>query len=210
MGAGAVLTIAAGDIVFREGDPGDLMYILVKGTVELKMHVDKGETVLKTIEKPNDFFGEMALIDGRPRSATAVAAAQTTLIPVDRQSFENMILANGKFALTIIKVLSERIRRSNDQVEELIETSPRDRIMYGMADFALRVNERIHDGSYKAQVEEMKAWINTRMGIPLDEIEAGLFRLMKGGTIVYAATSAKTKEHILLPERFVQEYDRRQ
>jgi hypothetical protein len=82
--------------------------------------------------------------------------------------------------------------------------------MYGMADFALRVNERIHDGSYKVQVEEMKAWINTRMGIPLDEIEAGLFRMVKGGTVAYAATSAKTKEHILLPERFVQEYDRRQ
>ncbi len=185
------------------------MYILLEGAVELIMKVDRGETILKTIDKPNEFFGEMALIDGSPRSASAKAAQPSKLMAVDGPTFESLILSNGKFALKIIKILSERIRRSNDRVEELIETTPKERVMYGMSDFANKSGERIHDGSFKVQVEEMRTWINSRLGIPFDEFDACLFKLVKGGSVNYAATSAKTKEHLLLPQRFVEDNDRR-
>ena len=123
-----VTQFESGEVIFREGEPGDRMYILLAGAVELKIKVDRGETVIKTIDTPNEFFGEMALIDERPRSATAVALRRTNLLAVDGPTFEAMILTNGKFALKIIKVLSERIRRSNEQVSDLIETMPRERI----------------------------------------------------------------------------------
>ncbi len=209
MDASAVRQIAAGEFVFREGDAGDRMYILLEGAVELKMKVDRGETVLKTIDQANEFFGEMALIDGRPRSASAIAALPSKLMAVDGPTFESLILSNGKFALKIIKILAERIRRSNDRVEELIETTPKERVRYGMSDFAHKGGERIHDGSFKVQVEDMRAWINGRLGIPFDEIDACLFKLVKGGSVAYAATSAKTREHLLLSPRFVEENDRR-
>lgn len=207
MGSNGLVQAAAGDLIFREGEVGNLMYVLLEGTVELKMKVEGAETVLKTINQVNDFFGEMALIDGRPRSASAVAVTACKLLPVDGPTFENMILTNGKFALKIIKVLSDRLRRSNDQMEELMETSPKERIAYGMADFALKCREQIHDGSYKVHGEEMKAWINSRMGIGADEIDAALFRYLKNGVAVYA--SSKSKEYLLLGERFVRDHDRR-
>jgi signal-transduction protein with cAMP-binding, CBS, and nucleotidyltransferase domain len=185
------------------------MFILLAGAVELKMKVDRGETVIKTVDEPNDFFGEMALLDDRPRSATAVAVKRTNVLAVDGPTFEAMILANGKFALKIIKVLSARIRRTNDQVSDLIETLPRERVARSMTDFAVHNGERIHEGAFKVNVEAMKAWINGHIGTPLDEIELTVFRFLKSESIAWAPTSVKTKEHLVLPAAFIEANDRR-
>jgi CRP/FNR family transcriptional regulator, cyclic AMP receptor protein len=198
-----------GDVVFKEGEKGDLMYVLLEGAVELKKKVERGETVLKTVDTPNDFFGEMALLDERPRSASAIAVKKTKVLAVDGPTFESMILANGKFALKIIKVLAARIRRSNDQVSDLIETMPKERIARGMTDFALKHGEPIHEGAIKVNVEAMKGWVNTHLGAAQDEIEATIYRLLKNETIAWAPTSAKTKENLVLPEAFVKANDRR-
>ncbi len=198
-----------GDIVFKEGEKGDLMYVLLEGSVELKKKLERGETVLKVVDTPNDFFGEMALLDERPRSATAIASRKTKVLAVDGPTFESMILANGKFALKIIKVLAARIRRSNDQVSDLIETMPKERIARGMTDFALHHGEPIHEGGIKVNVEAMKNWVNTHLGAAQDEIEAAIYRLLKDETIAWAPTSAKTKENLVLPAAFVRENDRR-
>jgi CRP/FNR family transcriptional regulator, cyclic AMP receptor protein len=198
-----------GDLIFKEGEKGDLMYVLLEGAVELKKKVERGETVLKVVDTPNDFFGEMALLDERPRSASAIAARKTKVLAVDGPTFESMILANGKFALKIIKVLAARIRRSNDQVSELIETMPKERIARGMTDFALHHGEPIHEGAIKVNVEALKAWVNTHLGAAQDEIEAAIYRLLKDETIVWAPTSAKTKENLVLPEEFIKANDRR-
>jgi len=204
-----VMQFESGERIFREGERGDLMYILIKGAVDLKMKVEGGETVLKTVDTANEFFGEMALLDDRPRSASAVATRLTQVLAVDQATFETMILTNGKFALKIIKVLAERIRRSNDQVSDLIETGPRERVARSMVDFALNYGERIHDASLKVNLEAMKLWINNHIGVPLDEVEAAVFRLIKLETIAWAATSLKTRECVNLPEAFVKQYDRR-
>ena len=199
----------AGESVFREGDSGDVMYVLLAGAIDLKKRVEGGETVLTTIDEPNEFFGEMTLIDGRPRSASAVAVKDTKLLVVDRPAFEAMVLTNGRFALKIIKVLSERIRSSNALVSDLIETLPKERIQRGMADYALHFGERIHDGGLKVRVDEMKDWLNSRMGVSLDDLESAVFRMLKDGSIRWAATSAQTKEHVILPEDFIVRADRR-
>jgi CRP-like cAMP-binding protein len=204
-----VKSFEPGDVIFREGEKGDLMYVLLEGTVELKKKVERGEAVLKTVDTPNDFFGEMALLDDRPRSASAIASRKTKALAVDGPTFESMILSNGKFALKIIKVLAARIRHSNDQFSDLIETMPRERMARGMVDFALRRGERIHEGAVKVNIEEMKAWINTHIGAAPDEIEASIYRMLKDETIAWAPTSAKTKECLVLPKEFVREYDRR-
>jgi CRP-like cAMP-binding protein len=150
-------TYPVNGVIFKEGDPGDLMYILLEGAVELRKEVQGAEIVLKTIDQKNDFFGEMALIDGKPRSATAVAVKPTRLIPVDINAFEKMVLTNGKFAWKIIGILSDRIRETNKQLEGLLNTSPKERINFAIADFALKLNTKIHDGRYKVPVEDLKS-----------------------------------------------------
>jgi CRP/FNR family transcriptional regulator, cyclic AMP receptor protein len=204
-----VKLLESGDVIFKEGEQGDLMYVLLEGAVELKKRVERGETVIKTVDTPNDFFGEMALLDERPRSASAIAVKKTKVLAVDGPTFESMILANGKFALKIIKVLAARIRRSNDQVSELIETMPKERIARGMVDYAIHHGERIHEGAFKVNVEALKSWINTHLGAAQDEIEAAIYRMLKDEVVSWAPTSAKTKENLVLPEVFVKANDRR-
>lgn len=207
--AGNTQIFEAGTVIFKEGDKGTLMYILVKGCIELRKKVEGGETVLKLVKTPNEFFGEMSLIDGRPRSATAFASEKTTLITVDDTIFDSMVLSNPKFALTIIKTLSARIRSSNVQISELTETIPRERTARGMVDFALQHGELIFDGGFKVHVETMRSWVNSHTGIAFDDFDACLVRFLKNEVLRYAATSAKTKEHVVLSELFVRENNRR-
>lgn len=209
MSAGKLEQYESGEIIFREGEPGDKMYILVLGAVELKKKLDKSEALIKTISEPNDFFGEMALIDGKPRSATAITIKRSNILIVDRAAFEAMILSNGKFALKIIKVLTERIRCSNDQLSELMEISPKERIARAMTDFALMYGEVIHTGGIKIDLEAMRTWINSRMGIKAEEMDAVITKLLKQESIVWAATSVKTHEHLVLPNAFIESNNRR-
>jgi CRP-like cAMP-binding protein len=195
-----------GEIIFREGDLGDVMYVLQEGVVDLKKKVEKGEVVLKTITRPSEFFGEMALIDGSPRSASAVAAAPTKVISIDGKSFEKMILSNGKFALKIIKILSDRIRNSNQHLEVLIDTSPRDRIISGMAGFALEFGEKLFKGHYKVSIRELRIWLNGNMGMPYDDIDAWIGKFLTTRIIVYAGTS---RDHLIFSQSFVQKYDKK-
>lgn len=204
-----VLTCAAGKVIFREGDQGDEMYILVRGAVELRKKVEGGEAVLKTVREPNEFFGEMSLIDEGPRSATAIAIEDTILLPVDDSVFDATVLANPKFALTIIKTLTARIRASNVQISELIETVPRERIATGMVEYAGAHGERIFDGGLKVDVDGMRTWLNTHYGIPLDDFDANLFRFIKSETLRWAATAVKTHDAVVLPESFVTEFGRK-
>jgi CRP-like cAMP-binding protein len=192
-----------GEVIFREGDIGDLMYILQEGSVDLKKRVEKGEVVLKTMTKPSEFFGEMALIDHRPRSASAIAASNTKVFAIDGPSFEKMIVSNGTFALKIIKILSERIRNSNEQLEELIETSPRDRIMFGMADYASKFGEKLANGPFKVPVRELRQWINSHRGIPVEELDPCLQWMLRSRIVAYAGSS---RDHLIISDRFVREY----
>jgi len=198
-----------GDIIFRQGDPGDVMYILVSGAVELRIKVEKGEKLLKCVDTPHDFFGEMALLDGSPRSATAIAVKPTKLIVVDEAQFEKIVLSNGKFAWKIIQVLSQRIRNSNMQISELVELGLRDRVQRGMTDYALKFGEKIYTGGLKIPIQGVKEWLNTRLGIALTDIDSVIFRLLKDETITNAPTSAKTKDYIVLSEEFIRANNRR-
>ena len=199
----------AGEVIFKERQKGNEMYVLLEGSVELKKKVDTGEQLLKCVDTPNDFFGEMTLIDGEPRSATAVAAQPTKLLVVDQQSFENMITTNGKFALKIIKILSERIRSANIHISELASEIPRERCMRGMVDFALKHGEKIFNGGLKINTTEMADWVHTHMGVSKQEIANCLFKLVKVEEITYAASSAASKEEIVLPSDFVARHNRR-
>lgn len=205
MDQGQTKIFMTGETVFAEGEEGDRMYVLLEGAVELRKKVGKGETVLKTVATVNDFFGEMALVDDRPRSASAVAVKSTRLLVIDGPTFENMILTNGKFALKIIKVLSDRIRHSNSTIETLHELAPRDRFIRGLADFSILEGEKIFDGRYKVSFAEFKSWANSRLGFSLEECDAMAARLAKSMLVTW------TKEggDLLVSETVLRDFSKR-
>ncbi len=199
-----------GDIIFKELEKGDELYILLEGAVELTKRVEKGKKLLKVVDVPNEIFGEMALIDDSPRSATAAAVKDSRLLAVKQAAFENLIMSNGNFALKVIKMLSERIRNSNIQISELVAEVPKERIYRGMVDFALNFGEQIFNKGYKVHIREMTEWINGHIGVSKKDFENTLYRLLKTKEVAYAASSEKTKEELVLPENFIERFNRRQ
>ncbi len=202
-------SVDAGEMVFAEGSDGDEMFVLLSGEIEIKKRVGSGQRLLKVINQPNEFFGEMALVDQSPRSASAVASEASELLVVNQAAFEHLITTNGQFALKIIKTLSERIRRSNLEITELIDTSPRDRFVLGMVDFAIKHGEQIYNKGFKINIEEMTSWCNASMGMPRKEIDAYLYRLIKTNDVPFASTAKKSQDHIVLSEEFVARHNRR-
>ena len=99
---------AAGTSVVKTGEPGETMYIVTEGEVEIL----DGSTVLETAG-PGSIFGELALIDDEPRSATVVAKTDCRLVPVDRRRFQYMVQETPFFGLAVMKVLADRLRRKN-------------------------------------------------------------------------------------------------
>ncbi len=103
-----VRSFNSGDPIFKEGDLGDCMFVILEGTVEIHA---SGAVVDRL--GPGELFGEMALIDSRPRSAAALAATDCKLAAIGEKRFLRLIEQTPKFALQIMRVMTERLRRSS-------------------------------------------------------------------------------------------------
>jgi CRP-like cAMP-binding protein len=107
----------AGSVLFHEGEEGDEMYIVQSGRVAIKKKVKDGDTVLATLEK-GDFFGEMAILERLPRSATAEVVEEGDLIVISGEVFGDMIKANPEIAIRMLRKYSIRLRETTKQVEQ--------------------------------------------------------------------------------------------
>jgi CRP-like cAMP-binding protein len=104
--AQSVMTLAPGDVVFTEGDPGDDMYGVIEGEIELRV----GDRVIGSLGV-DDVFGEMALVDSVPRSATAVAVTDAQLAVIDRHRFLFLVQETPMFALSVMSAMADRFRQ---------------------------------------------------------------------------------------------------
>jgi CRP-like cAMP-binding protein len=110
---------AAGHVLFHEGEDGDDMYIIQSGRVAIKKKVKDGDATLAVLEK-GDFFGEMAILERLPRSATAEVIEDGDLIVISGETFGDMIKANPEIAVRMLRKQSIRLRDANRQLENLI------------------------------------------------------------------------------------------
>jgi CRP/FNR family cyclic AMP-dependent transcriptional regulator len=122
-------TYAVGHVLFTEGDSGKHMYVIQSGRVQLTRMVRGREAHLATLP-PGEFFGEMAIINNQPRSATATVIEEAHLLVLDARTFEAMIRGNAEIAMRMIKKLSARLGQANAQVETLLKQDLNHRIVH--------------------------------------------------------------------------------
>lgn len=101
-----VLNFSAGQEIFKEGDPGDAMYVVLNGTVSI-VHDGK---LIEDVET-GSIFGEMALIDDQPRSAGAVAKTDVQVARVDQKRFEFLVQYSPFFAVEVMRIMAKRLRQ---------------------------------------------------------------------------------------------------
>lgn len=132
---------AEGEAIVRQGDPGSALFIIDEGAVEISYGEGKGRVVLSTLYN-GQYFGELSLFDGAPRSATATAMRRSRLVRLDREDLVDFVNRNPSAALRIIAEMSERLRQTNElmsrQVSRNVLAEEEERLTLGQ-----RVADRV-------------------------------------------------------------------
>ncbi|MBS0223618.1 MAG: Crp/Fnr family transcriptional regulator [Proteobacteria bacterium] len=113
-----VKRLAANDIVFRKDDPGDGLYGVLAGRIVVTVESAEGKELILNMFGPGEFFGEIALLDGKGRTATAVAREPSELLFLGRADFLPFLRERHDAAVRIIALLCDRLRRTTDLVED--------------------------------------------------------------------------------------------
>jgi uncharacterized membrane protein len=116
----SVREAAAGTLLFKMGDPGDAMYLIEAGQVRIYIHDGDGENVMLAELGDGDFFGEMAMVDGKPRSANAAVVEQACLAVLAREDFLRFVRGNPDVALEMVSAISERLRRTDELLRQRV------------------------------------------------------------------------------------------
>lgn len=112
----------AGETIFREGDLGTEMYVVQQGTVEIVKLFLAQDQQLAVLEK-GDFFGEMALLEDLPRSATARALSDVRLLSINGATFDQLLRDNSEIAVRMMRKLSRRLRETDRLLQQLSDSS---------------------------------------------------------------------------------------
>jgi CRP-like cAMP-binding protein len=111
-------TYRPGEIIVRQGDVGDCMYVIQDGDVEVLKEEDGVQTVVDTMHT-GDIFGEMAIIDKTVRSSTVRASSLVRIMTIDKKTFVRRVQEDPSLALTVLKVMSQRVRKLDLEVAAL-------------------------------------------------------------------------------------------
>ncbi len=125
--AGMNRSYANDDMIFSEHEPGNELYIIQQGKVKITKVINDNEIMLAVLQ-PGDIFGEMALLDNKPRSASAIAYGDVVMLTVNRSNFEQMVISKPQIATRLIQLLSERIWIAHKQLSNIMMRDPLGRI----------------------------------------------------------------------------------
>ncbi|MGI9089065.1 MAG: ATP-binding protein [Chthoniobacterales bacterium] len=135
-----IVRLQEGEVIFREGDPGDSLYLVGTGSVQISKRGRGGAQETLAFIKSGNFFGEMALLDGEPRSAMATAAENTVLGTVNEETFQHILeLAPNRLHMNFLRSVSGRLRQVNSHFITEVMRSERLSLVGSMA------NTIIHD-----------------------------------------------------------------
>jgi len=123
-------TIPRGTIVFHQHDSGGGLYLILAGSVKITRSGRDGREVTVAVLSEGNFFGEMSLLDGQPRSASATALQSARLLVLDREHFQRYVLAQPRIVAKLMRELSKRLRAADQAIENLALGSVRDRLTH--------------------------------------------------------------------------------
>ncbi len=133
-------------VVFFENEEGDFFFTILEGRIKVTILGDDGREVILSVLGSGDFFGEMALLDNEPRSATAIAVEESELLSLHRNDFQSVLNDNRSITSALIRVLSGRLRRANHQISTLALLDVYGRVARVIVDMAREEGKRLRDG----------------------------------------------------------------
>jgi CRP/FNR family transcriptional regulator, cyclic AMP receptor protein len=121
----------AGEVLFRQGERGDEMYVIQSGVVQILKKVGDDERPLATLGR-GEFLGEMAILNDKPRTATAIVLEDARCLVIDAATLEQMIAKNTEIALRLVKKLARRLDAADEMIQILLNPDPKARVLLGL------------------------------------------------------------------------------
>jgi CRP/FNR family transcriptional regulator, cyclic AMP receptor protein len=193
---------APGTVLFEEGQPGDYMYVVQSGEVEIRRQVGETERVLAVLPA-GEFFGEMAILNGRPRSATAVVRTRARIIVIEGKTFEAMLRARPEIALRIIKSLANRLESANQHVELLLLPTPEHRVVVclrHMAEEQMQLAGTTFNAGTAILVPKQVEDIAARVALPVHEVLDVVDRLRAARLVLSTEDAGIAGTGFIVPE----------
>ncbi|MCC6746587.1 MAG: Crp/Fnr family transcriptional regulator [Deltaproteobacteria bacterium] len=163
----------AGTVLFQQGDDGELMYVVQSGRVEISRRAAGQDAVLAVLSA-GEFFGEMSIINGSPRTATARVIEDARLLVIDGGTFEAMIRGSAEIAVRLIKKLAGRLEGSRRQIDLLLVRDPVSRVVQALRQEAENAGQEHPAGILVALSEPELA---EHLGLSGEEVGTVLNRL---------------------------------
>jgi CRP-like cAMP-binding protein len=179
-----------GDVLFREGEPGREMYVVQAGKVNITKTVRGTEKILATLGA-GEFFGEMSILNNKPRSAGAVVNEDAKLLVIDPKTFEAMIRGNVEIAVRLIKKLSDRLQEADEQIENLLLRDPNSRVVHHLLQAAQKRGKETPQGRL---VQVNLNELHGRMGLSAEEVQEAVNKTAKARII------ALVPEGVVVPD----------
>lgn len=173
-------TIPSGAVLFQEGELGDTMYVLQSGRVAISKTVKGGEQVLAVLEA-GEFFGEMAILNGKPRSATAEVVEDAEVLEINAKKFEGMLAGNSEIAIRLIKKLSRRLDAVNDLLAVMTHRDPLERVILSLIRHAQTAGAGEPGEPITLPLDE--AALAEELGLTEEESQSALTRLGRLGLV---------------------------
>jgi CRP/FNR family cyclic AMP-dependent transcriptional regulator len=140
-------TFRSGEVIFHREDPGLVLYVIKEGKVKISLISPEGQEISLVVFGKGECFGEFAILDGLPRSADAVAMEKVECYTLQRSDFHQAIMKNPKIAIQVMEVLSQRLRSTDQMVEDLIFLDVYGRVAKKLLELAEAHGTKVEDGT---------------------------------------------------------------
>ena len=181
---------ARDEVIFHRDDPASHLYVIVAGTVKISLPDENGREVVVAIERGGDEFGELALFDDSPRSATVTALAETECLLLARKDFMEALDRNHEAMRKMLGLLAQMVRRSSGRVEDLVFLDLPGRVAKCLLDLS--------EAGGKPEIELTQEDLAAFVGATRVSVNRVLADLEKRGAISIGRRQVKVKDPTLL------------
>jgi CRP-like cAMP-binding protein len=180
------------EVIFHQGDPGDALFIVMSGAIKIMLPSDTGDEAILATLRPGDVFGELALLDGAPRSATAVALEPTETLILPRLQFRELLATEPAVRDALLASIAAELRRLTNHVEELHFLDITGRLASRLAriatesgkkqaDETIRLPSPLTQGDLAAMIGCTRQSVNKLLGMFTED---GLIRIERDSIVV--------------------------
>jgi CRP/FNR family transcriptional regulator, cyclic AMP receptor protein len=172
-------TFRNGEVIFHREDPGQVLYVIKEGKVKISLVSPDGQEISLVVFGKGECFGELTILDGLPRSADAVAMEKVECYTLQRSDFHKAIMNNPKIAIQVMEVLSNRLRSTDQMVEDLIFLDVYGRVAKKLLELAdvhgakvengIRIDVRLTQQELASMVGASRESVNKVMGYFTDK-----------------------------------------